>query len=110
MIKRIGWLLTITSLFSACEPFDLNRFEFPKCHSPRAGIAYKQDLLDVEFSLDTPTGDIGSVGWDLGDGRTRVGNPVYHNYAKPGTYTVTIVVSNSCNDVFRTSRTIKVNG
>jgi hypothetical protein len=110
MIKRIGWLLTLTGLFSACEPYDLRRFEFPKCQPPQAGIAYKQDLLDVEFKLDKPTGDIGSVGWDLGDGRTRVGNPVYHSYVKPGTYTVTIVIANSCNDVFRTTRTVKING
>lgn len=108
MIKRVGWLLTVTSLFLGCEPLELSRFEFPKCQTPQAGIAYKQDLLDVELSLVAPTGDIGSVGWDLGDGRTRVGNPIYHRYAKPGTYTVTIIVANSCDDVFRMSRSIKV--
>ncbi len=108
MIKRIGPLCFILCLFAACEPYDLRRFDFPKCQAPEAGIRFKQDLLEVEFSLTNPRGDIGSVGWDLGDGRTRVGNPVYHRYAKPGTYTVSIVIANSCNDVFRTSRTITI--
>lgn len=107
-MMRTGWLLTLTSLFIACEPYDLERFDFPKCQPPQAGIDYQQDLLDVQFSLADPSGDVGSVGWDLGDGRTRVGNPVYHNYARPGTYTITMVIANGCDDVYRTSRTISI--
>jgi PKD repeat protein len=84
----------------ACEPFDLTRKNFPVCATPSADIGIVADQLDVTFYLDNPQGDIGVVGWDPGDGKgvTRVGTRVTYNYEKAGTYTVSFVIVNACDD------------
>ncbi len=99
MLKRCSYFLLLLSLM-ACEPFDLTRKKFPECAKPAAEIGIVSDRLDVTFYLDNPQGDIGVVGWDPGDGkgRTRVGTRVTYNYEKAGTYTVSLVIVNACDD------------
>lgn len=99
------WLVAI-----ACEPFDLMKKNFPTCAKPLAKIGYSTGLLDVTFFLDSPQGDIGAIGWDPGDGKgiNRVGTRVTYIYDKPGTYTVTLVLANSCDDTFTTTEKITV--
>lgn len=106
-MRKLYFLLVAVGL-QACEPFNLERKDFQVCVKPSASIAYETDLLTVEFFLNDEKGEIGSVGWDLGNGQNRVGKRFVYGYAKPGTYTVSIVIVNSCNDIFRTSRQIKV--
>ena len=108
MRKLYVYFLLLTTGLQACEPFNLERKEFQVCEKPSAAIAYETDELTVEFFLNEEKGEIGSVGWDLGDGQNRVGKRFVYGYKKPGTYTVAIVIANSCNDVFRTSKQIKV--
>lgn len=100
----LGLLLGVT----ACEPFNLDRKEFPVCAKPRADIGLTSDQLDVTFFLENSQGNITVIGWDPGDGkgRTRTGERVIYNYEQPGTYTVTLVLVNTCNDSFTTSRQI----
>ena len=95
---------------TACEPFDLTRKEFPTCVAPRADIGVTIGQLDVTFFLVDPQGDIGVAGWDPGDGkgRSRVGTRVAYVYDQPGTYTVTLVLVNQCDDRFTHSTTITV--
>ena len=102
-----GLLLLV---LAACEPFDLARKEFRVCAPPSAGIGYTAGRLDVTFFLDNPQGDIGSVGWDPGDnkGKNRVGTRVTYQYDQPGTYVVTLVIVNSCDDKFIITRSITV--
>ncbi len=94
----------------ACEPFDLSKKNFPVCVKPSAEIGYTVGQLDVTFFLDNPQGDIGVVGWDPGDGKgkNRVGTRVTYNYDKAGTYTITLVLANLCDDKFTTTRQITV--
>ncbi|RYC68113.1 MULTISPECIES: PKD domain-containing protein [Spirosoma] len=101
MLKRFLFGFVLLGL-AACEPFDLERKTFPVCAQPSAEIGVVVDQLDVTFFLDKPTGDITVAGWDPGDGRNigRVGNRVTYNYAQPGTYTVTLVLVNSCDDKY----------
>jgi hypothetical protein len=109
MIKRsvLGLLLLVVT---GCEPFDLERKSFPVCVKPQAGIGFTSDQLDVTFFLENPQGDIGAIGWDAGDGKgkNRSGTRVTYNYDKAGTYTVTLVLVNKCDDTFRVTRQITV--
>lgn len=109
MLKRsvllLVWLASI-----ACEPFDLTKKNFPVCAKPSASIGYTVGQLDVTFFLDNPQGDIGVVGWDPGDnkGKNRVGTRVTYSYDKPGTYTITLTIANSCDDKFTATRQVTV--
>ena len=109
MRKRSIYLLVLLAM-TACEPFDLTKKTFPTCGKPSAGIGYTASFLDVTFFLDNPQGDIGVVGWDPGDGKgkNRVGARVTYNYDKAGTYTVTLVMANACDDNFTTTKQITV--
>lgn len=109
MVKNclyFGLLLVL----SACEPFDLAKKNFPVCAKPSAEIGYASSQLGVTLFLDNPQGDIDVVGWDAGDGtgRSRVGDRVTYFYDKPGTYTVTLTIANSCDDRFTKTRKITV--
>ncbi|UFH53620.1 PKD domain-containing protein [Spirosoma sp. KNUC1025] len=109
MLKRC-LCLSIWLVAIACEPFDLEKKTFPTCAKPSAGIGYTAGTLDVTFFLDNPQGDIGAIGWDPGDGKGngRVGNRVTYSYEKPGTYTVSLVLGNKCDDKFTATRQITV--
>jgi PKD repeat protein len=48
-------------------------------------------LLDVGASAD-PDGDSVSYQWDFGDGGSGTGPTVFHEYAKPGVYTLRLTV------------------
>jgi len=109
MVQRSICFLVLLAL-TACEPFDLTKKDFPACAKPSAAIGYTIGLLDVTFFLDNPQGDIGSAGWDPGDGKgkNRVGTRVTYTYDKAGTYTITLNIANSCDDKFTTTRQITV--
>ena len=109
MLKRCLCLWILLAAV-ACEPYDLSRKNFPVCAKPSAGIGYTAGTLDVTFFLENPQGDIGAIGWDPGDGKGqgRVGNRVTYSYDKEGTYTVSLVLANSCDDKFTTIRQITV--
>jgi subtilase family serine protease len=57
---------------------------------------YKSTCFNASQSYD-PDGNIASYTWDFGDGNiTTVASPiVHHNYIKPGTYTVTLNVTDN---------------
>ena len=109
MFKRYCSLLLLLVL-TACESYDLTKKNFPVCVKPFANIGYTVGQLDVTFFLDNPQGDITVAGWDPGDGKgvNRVGQRVTYIYGKAGTYTVTLVVANTCDDKFTITRTITV--
>lgn len=58
--------------------------------SPVQGIA----PLSVQFT-DTSTGDVTSRLWDFGDETTSVEQNPTHTYSAPGTYSVTLSISNA---------------
>lgn len=111
MIMRKEFICCLLLMaLTGCEPFDLERKAFPICAKPSADIGYSADRLDVTLFLENTVGDIGVVGWDPGDGsgRNRVGPRVTYNYQQAGTYTVTVVIVNSCDDTYKTLRRITV--
>jgi PKD repeat protein len=63
--------------------------------------------LDASESID-PDGSIVSYEWDLGDGSTADTQVVTHTYMTPGTYDVSLVVTDNENLVKTLTRTIVV--
>lgn len=57
-----------------------------------ATTARRDVTLDATTSSD-PDGEIVDWEWDLGDGTTLSGQTATHTYAEPGTYTVTLTVT-----------------
>lgn len=109
MLKRLICLFGLLAMM-ACEPFDLTKKNFPVCAKPSAEIGYTIGQLDVTFFVDKPQGDIRVAGWDPGDGKgkNRVGTRVTYLYDQPGTYTITLVLANECDDKFTVTRKITV--
>jgi gliding motility-associated-like protein len=76
---------------------DFDPFKLPPCDS----FKYRFDNLTSNPLAPTPFG-AQTFTWDFGDGSPRVttgGGPVFHNYAAPGTYNVTLLLrdTNYCN-------------
>lgn len=109
MRHRLLYCLLLLVL-TACEPFDLTKKNFPACLKPTADIGFTTDRLDITLFLVDPQGDIDVVGWDPGDGKgkNRVGKRVTYNYEKAGTYTVTMVLVNACDDKLTVTKQITV--
>lgn len=91
-----------------CESYNLERATFPVCGKPSATIQYTPDRLEVVFWLGDKQGDIGAIGWYLGDGRYKTGERIKIAYTQPGNYTVTLVLANACDDTFTTTLPITV--
>lgn len=53
---------------------------------------YTECRLDATTSADSD-GTIAEYAWDFGDGETGAGDVASHTYARPGTYTVTLLVT-----------------
>ncbi len=109
--QRVGirvFVPLVVWLSVGCEPYNLDRATFPVCAKPSATINYTVDQREVTFSLGNKQGDIGATGWDLGDGRYKTGERVKVAYSQPGTYAVTVVLANACDDKFTASRSITV--
>ena len=60
------------------------------------------------FKTDLPTATGLTFLWDFGDGSTGAGATASHAYAKPGTYQVTLAVTNDAQDLRTAMSTIEV--
>ena len=60
---------------------------------PQQGIA----PLEVRFQ-DQSSGEIDAYAWNFGDGNTSAEQNPIHVYGQPGTYTVSLTVSNATGD------------
>lgn len=61
--------------------------------------------VEVDFDANVEGDEPLNYEWDFGDGATGTGEEVSHTYTEPGTYTVTLTVS---NETGRDTRTITI--
>src|SRR4051812_25611309 len=83
------WLICLCIvLLTGCASDDLPKRNFPQCTLPAAQIGSTAQLLDVNFTLESTTGTIGTVIWDFGDGKQTATTSMatQHTFSIPGTY------------------------
>jgi PKD repeat protein len=73
---------------------------------PEKPVVGEEISFDASSSHD-PDGEIVNYKWDFGDGNTAEGKVVKYTYSKPGTYTVTLVVTD--NDGLKNSSQKDIN-
>ena len=110
MIPARLWLLfaLLTPLLSGCEPVNLARIDFKNCVVPSAAVGATLTRLEAELFIDQPTGDVGTISWNFGDGRglPQTGERVLYTFDRAGTYTITMTLTNRCNQTLTVKRTI----
>ena len=75
--------------------------------NPQSGMT----PLDVDFDATTsfdPDGTILTYGWDFGDGNTDTGTMTSHTFNTPGTYNVTLTVTDNDSNIATETTTITV--
>ncbi|WP_025820245.1 PKD domain-containing protein [Shewanella marina] len=77
---------------------------------PVVKFTAKKKKLKVTFKSQStdPDGSIKSQHWDFGDGKQGWGKKIKHKYRKPGTYTVTLTVTDNHDAQTSLTKTIKV--
>jgi len=102
----LGMIVSLLVMLTGCWPFNT----FPVASftaSPLSGPA----PLSVAFSAmlsEDPDGFILKWEWDFGNGESAVGESISHTYDTPGTYDVTLRVTDDDSATATASRTITV--
>lgn len=83
----------------------------PANAAPTASFSWTADHLSARFdassSRDTD-GKITNYVWDFGDGKSATGQMAQHTYPKPGTYRVTLTVTDDKGATAKTTQNVKV--
>ncbi len=76
-------------------------------YSPTSPMVGQWVQFDGSASFD-PDGSITAYNWNFGDGSTASGMSRYHKFTAPGTYTVTLTVTDNGGLTNTTSQTVQV--
>jgi len=102
----LGLVVSLLVMLTGCWPFNTSPAAYFTA-SPLSGPA----PLSVAFSAmlsEDPDGFIVKWEWDFGDGNSKVGESVTHTYDTPGTYDVTLRVTDDDSATATAQRTITV--
>ncbi len=86
------WEVLVTDPVYGCTGSDA--VELTAIEAPEADFIWAAGGTWVEFYDVSPGAS--SWSWDFGDGSSGTERDPWHQYAEPGTYTVTLTVSNDC--------------
>jgi PKD repeat protein len=78
--------------------------------TPSAPTDHQNVLFDASTSTAAPNNPIVAYSWNFGDGSTGSGRTATHAFSMPGTYVVTLTVTDQYNRSASTSQTIDVGG
>ncbi|HLY48962.1 MAG TPA: PKD domain-containing protein [Solirubrobacteraceae bacterium] len=77
--------------------------------SPESAEVLPGTVIQFDGTLTTDPGNsVTSYGWDFGDGSSATGARPAHAYAKAGTYTVSLTISDSSGNTSRVSHRVTV--
>ena len=105
--------LTVTDNRGGTDTVSQDYTVAPKPNDPptaafTVGGTWLHATFDASGSAD-PDGTIASYAWDFGDASNGTGATPQHDYVDPGTYTVTLTVTDNGSATNATSKTITVN-
>lgn len=66
------------------------------CSVPQAGFMEQANGLQLSFDASTSQGNALQYQWDYGDGNSGSGLQTNHSYASAGTYSVELIVTDTC--------------
>jgi PKD repeat protein len=75
--------------------------------NPESGTAPLNVSFDASASAD-PNGQVASYAWNFGDNQNGTGKTVQHSYANPGTYNVTLTVTDDAGATATAQKQITV--
>lgn len=77
------------------------------CATPVAQYSTGTNALNASFT-DQSSGTVNSYFWDFGDSQTSTLQNPTHTYSSAGTYTVCLIISNTCGDADTVCQTISL--
>lgn len=80
----------------------------PPTANPTATVGAKRKVTFVANATAAPNSSIARRAWDFGDGSTTTGAQVTHTYAKSGSYTVTLTVTDKDGGTVTKTLTVRV--
>jgi PKD repeat protein len=78
--------------------------------APSSPTDHQNVLFDASTSSAPSNNPIARYSWDFGDGGTDTGRTATHSFDNPGTYAVTLTISDQFNRTAATTQTIDVAG
>lgn len=93
---------------NACGDTDTASQQVVVCGLPTANFTYLTSGLSVDFDGTSSSGIGFSYAWDYGDGNNGTGSNPNHVYTTPGTYTVTLISTDTCGTSDTTSQILTV--
>ena len=106
VIDDLGATDTIT--FSVPVGVDANQYPTADPGGPYEGMVEEIVVFDGTQSTDSD-GEIEEYMWDFGDDTTGSGATITHSYSEPGSYLVTLTVTDNYGDSHAESTTVSVN-
>ena len=108
-LRRLYLLLAVMLALVACQTAPPAENQ-----APTASFIVTEGSGTRSFSFDAggssdPDGEIASYAWDFGDGETATGETPSHSYAEPGSYTVTLTVTDDNDAEASTSEQVEAN-
>ena len=96
------------TVYNSCGNVDSLVFSYSNCDTTIANFNYSINALNVAFDATAAIGTSLKYYWQFGDGSTNNTSSPTHTYSSPGSYTVTLLLVNSCGDSTSTSFDITI--
>ena len=95
-------------VYNSCGNVDSLQLNYSYCDTTIADYTYTVNGLSVGFDASTSTGTALDYYWQFGDGNTGTASSPTHTYATSGTFSVVLLLVNSCGDSVSTSFDVTV--